>query len=325
MSTLPDFENALTFVIPMVDDVGRPREGMLIEGPQGWGEFSPRGDDDRQAARWLTAATEAGTVGWPDPLRGRIPVAVNVPAVAPDRARTLAAPYRGRTVEVAVAAEPGSLDDDVARVAAVRDAIGPDGTVRCTAGGAWDVDHAVSAIRALEQAAGGLEYVEQPCVTNDELAAVRRKVDVRVAVDVAARHAHDAANVSLTEAADVVVLRSGPLGGVRRALRVAEVCELPCVVSSSWESSVGLAGGLALAGALPELPFACALGTVTLLTGDLVAEVRSLQPVDGYLPVAPMPPAPDPERMARFAQHDPAREAFWRDLLHRATSNASGR
>jgi O-succinylbenzoate synthase len=300
---------------------------MLIEGPQGWGEFSPLGADDRHAARWLTAATEAGTVGWPDPVRGRIPVAVTVPAIAPDRAHALAAEARGRTVEVAVAAKgalgdaaKGALGDAVARVEAVRDAIGPDGAVRCTVDGAWDVDTAVATIAALEKAAGGLEFVEQPCLTVEELAAVRRKVDVKIALDVSARHAHDPLSVPFPDAADVVVLKSGPLGGVRRALRVAELSGLPCVVSSSLESSVGLAGGLALAGALPELPFACGLGTVALLTGDLVTSARSLRPVDGWLPVAPMPPAPDPDRMGPFIQTDPERVAWWRALLQRAQS-----
>ena len=303
----------------MVGD-GHPREGMLIEGPQGWGEFSPLGDDDRQAARWLTAATEAGTVGWPDPLRGRIPVAVHVPAVGPDRAHELAAQSRGRTVEVALGARPDSLGDDVARLEAVRDAVGPAGAVRCIANAAWDVDAAVTALSALDKAAGGLEFVEQPCLSREDLATVRRRVDIRIAIDVSLRHADDAMTVPLVTAADVVVLKSGPLGGVRRALRVAEICELPCVVSSSRESSVGLAGGLALAGALPELPFACALDTVTLLAGDLVADARSLVPIDGHLPVAPMPPAPDPERMARFLQTDPARVQWWRELLARARS-----
>jgi o-succinylbenzoate synthase len=320
VTSLPDFDDALTFVIPMIDGVGggRPREGMLIEGPQGWGEFSPLGDDDRQLLRWLTSATEAGTVGWPDPVRGRIPVAVTVPAVAPDRARKLAA--GGRAAEVVVAAPGGSLRDDVARVEAVRDAMGSDGAIRCTANGAWDVETAVSAIAALEKAAGELEYVEQPCATNDELAQARRRVDVRIAVDVSLRHTDDALSVSLGRAADIVVLKCGPLGGVRRALRVAESCALPCVVSSSWESSVGLAGGLALAGALPELPFACGLGTVALLADDLVTGARSLQPVDGHLPVAPMPPAPDPKLVARFIQTDPDQVARWRNRLRRARS-----
>jgi o-succinylbenzoate synthase len=318
VTTLIDFDEAPVFAIPVIGGFGgvSMREGMLIEGPQGWGEFSPSADcDDREAARWLTAAIEAGTVGWPDPVRGRVPVAVTVPAVDPNRAYEIAANAGCRTAEVTVGDRGDSLIADIARLEAVRDALGSDGAIRCVANGMWDVDTGVSAIPALAKAAGGLEYVEQPCRMIDELAAVRLKVDVRIAVHVSIRHAGDPLGVSLADAADVAVLTCGPLGGVRRALRVAEACGLPCVVSSALETSVGLAGGLALAGALPELRFACGLGTRSLLTGDLVAAPRSLVPVDGYLPVAPMPPPPDPELIKRYAVTDRDRIAWWRERL----------
>jgi len=169
----------------------------------------------------------------------------------------------------------------------------------------------VRAIGILGEAAAGVEFVADPCRTTAELAAVRGRVDVPIA-----------ARASCAEAVDVVVLRSGPLGGVRRALRVAERLELPCVVSSSGETSIGLAAGLALAGALPELPYACALGTVTLLDGDLVAPGRSLRPVDGHLPVAPTPAAPVPELVRRFAVTDAERVDAWRRRLRSARSGA---
>ena len=74
MKTWIDFDAAPVFAIPLTDG-GEICEGMLLEGPQGWGEFSaPRHLDERRAARWLTAAIEVGTVGWPDPVRGRVPV-----------------------------------------------------------------------------------------------------------------------------------------------------------------------------------------------------------------------------------------------------------
>jgi O-succinylbenzoate synthase len=79
------------------------------------------------------------------------------------------------------------------------------------------------------------------------------------------------------------VLKVQPLGGVRACLRIAEEIGLPVVVSSALESSVGIAAGVALAAALPELPYACGLATVQLLTDDLVTE--PLLPVDGELPV----------------------------------------
>ena len=178
----------------------------------------------------------------------------------------------------------------------------------------WDVDTAVAAIAALERAAGGLEYVAQPCRTSDELTAVRRRVDVPVATTVPIR-AGDPLRASLVGAADVAILRTGPLGGARRALMVADACGLPCVVSSALETSVGLSAGLALAGALPDLHFACGLGTRSLLSGDVVAGTRSLVAVGGYLPVAPMPPAPDAELITRYQVTDDARIAWWRARL----------
>src|ERR1044072_4720759 len=181
MKTMIDFDTARTFAIPMTTrfrgiDV---REGMLIEGPAGWGEFSAFAEyGDAESASWLTAALEACTVGWPDPVRGRIPVNATVPAVGPQDAHRIAAASGCRTVKVKVADSPSSLPADLERLAAVRDALGPSGLVRCDANGAWDVDAAVSAIAALDRAAGGLEYVEQPCATIEELAAVRRRVSV---------------------------------------------------------------------------------------------------------------------------------------------------
>jgi o-succinylbenzoate synthase len=320
MKTMIDFAEARTFAIPLTArfrgiDV---REGMLIEGPAGWGEFAAFPEyDDAEAASWLTAAIEACTVGWPDPVRGRVPVNAIVPAVGPERAHELAASSGCRTVKVKVADHPDSLPSDIERLEAVRDAVGPAGLVRCDANGAWDVDTAVAVISVLDRAAGGLEFVEQPCRTIEELALVRRRVSVRIAADESIRRAADPLRVAVAEAADVAVLKATPLGGVRRALQVADACGLPCVVSSALETSVGLAAGLALAGALPSLDFACGLGTLSLLTSDVVGPARSLRPVDGYLPVAPVPPTPDPSLLDRYAIADPARAAWWRERLAR--------
>ncbi|WP_365998770.1 enolase C-terminal domain-like protein [Mycolicibacterium sp.] len=302
-----DFEASPIFGIPLTDGTG-VREGMLIEGPQGWGEFSPPPDcDDRETARWLTAAVEGGTVGWPDPVRGRIPIAVTVAAVDPAAAHRIVEDSGCLTADVTVASYPRSLGDDIARVEAVRAALGRNGRIRLNANGKWAVDDAVHAITLLAKAAGGLEFVEQPCGTAGETAALRGRIDTPIA-----------ASVTSADGADVAILRSGPLGGVRRALRLAERLDMPCVVSSSYETSIGLTGGLALAGVLPELPFACALGTMSALAGDVVVARRSLVPVDGYLPVAPMPASPAPELVARYAVTDPERIDAWRRRLQSA-------
>lgn len=321
MQTLIDFDRAPVFAIPATADTGAPavREGMLIDGPQAWGEFSP--DPEANPAvlgRWLTAALEGGTVGWPDPVRGRVPVAVRVPAVTASEAHRLVSDSGCHTADVVVGCGPPA--EDIARVQAVRDALGPSGVIRCDANGQWGIDDAIAAVAELRRAAGALQYVEQPCATIEELAVFRRRVDVPVAVDQSLRNAPDPSGLDLSEAADIAVLSFGPMGGVRRALRIAEAIGLPCVVTSTGETSVGLAGGVALAGVLPELPYACALGTRALLAGDVVAPGRWLIPVDGCLPVAPMPPGPDGDLLERFALTDPDRVTWWRQRLTAALS-----
>lgn len=294
------------------------REGMLIRGPAGWGEFCPFADyDDTVSASWLATTIEQCTIGWPEPVRDRVAVNCTIPAVDPEHARNITARSGCRTAKVKVADHPASLSEDLARVEAVRDALGAGGAIRVDANGTWDIDTAVSHIRLLDKAAGGLEYVEQPCRTIMELAVVRRRVSVRIAADESIRRAEDPLRVAVAGAADVAVIKCTPLGGVRRSLQVAEAAGLPCVVSSALETSIGLAAQLALAGALPELDFACGLGTLSLLNGDVVADGESLRPVNGYLAVPRTPAIPDPVLLDRYELVDPRQTAWWRDRLAR--------
>jgi O-succinylbenzoate synthase len=283
------------------------RDGLLVRGPAGWGEFSPFWEyGAEESRRWWAAAREAAVEGWPPPVRNAVPVNVTVPAVDPERAHALVRGSGCRTAKVKVA-EPGqTLADDVARVEAVRDALGPEGAIRVDANAAWSVDTAVARIKELD--AVGLEYVEQPCAGLDELAALRRRIDVRIAADEVVRRADDPLRVDLREACDVVVLKVQPLGGVRAALQVAEAHGLPCVVSSALESSVGIAAGVALAAALPDLPFACGLATVALFSDDVTSS--PLLPVDGALPVA----RPEPDRLAAV-RADEQTAARWQRRL----------
>ncbi len=285
------------------------REGVLLRGDAGWAEWSPFWDyDHAECMSWLAAAREAADVGWPAPRRTTIPVNVTVPAVGPDLAARVVRESHGcRTAKVKVA-EPGQAEsDDVARVEAVVAALaegGPGGRVRVDANGAWDVDTAVRMTRLLDRAGGGLEYVEQPCASVEDLARVRRQVQVPIAADESIRRAADPLRVRRLEAADVAVLKVQPLGGVAACLRIAEQIGLPVVVSSALETSVGIAAGLALAAALPELPYACGLATLQLLEGDVTSSPMVV--VDGALPVvrpdvdAASAPAADDATTARW-------------------------
>ncbi|KRC52761.1 MULTISPECIES: o-succinylbenzoate synthase [unclassified Nocardioides] len=287
------------------------REVALLAGPNGWGEWSPFLEYPPEVAEpWLRCAEEAMAGDWPAPVRSSVPVNVTVPAVDPERAHAIVLAGGCRTAKVKVA-EPGQTTaDDEARLEAVRDALGPDGHVRVDANGGWSVDEAVAAIGLLDRAAGGLEYVEQPTATVEELALVRRRVAVPIAADESIRRAEDPYRVRDLEAADIAVLKVQPLGGVRACLEIAERIGLPVVVSSALETSVGIAAGVALAAALPSLPHACGLATVQLLTADVATS--PLLPVDGALPVGAV--AVDVPAMEVLAAA-PDRVAHWEARL----------
>lgn len=258
MRTLIDFDDAPVIALPTA---AGPRYGVLVEGPQGWGEFSPPPDaDDALAARWLTAAMEPSTVGWPDAVRGRVPV--------DDGARRL-------TVE------------------------------------AIDVEAAVTRIGQLR--AGDIELVLLLCRDPADARSIRRRVDVPIAVDAALLLADP-------QCADIAVLRCGPSGGVRRAMRRAERLGLPALVQFTGTTSIGVAADVALAAALPQLAFAFAPVPGWLAEADVVSEARTLIPRDGHLPAAPMPAAPDPVRLQRFTVTDEETVGHWRGLLRRAAA-----
>ena len=299
------------------------RQGMVWRGPAGWAEWSPFLDyHGSELVPWLRAADEAAEEGWPDPVRTEIEVNSTIPAVGPEQAFARARAAGCRTAKVKVAEPGGSLADDLARVEAVRDALGPDGRVRVDANGCWSVDQAESAIRQLRRF--GLEYVEQPCRTVEELARLRRRLarsgmNVLIAADESIRRAEDPLRVASLGAADVAVLKVQPLGGVRASLEIAERIGLPVVVSSALETSIGLRAGLALAAALPELPFACGLNTIGLLAGDLAGQ--ALAAVDGVIRLREV--EVDSTALERH-RADPAVAEFWQARLVRTRELANG-
>ena len=276
------------------------REALLFEGPSGWAEWAPfRDHADAHSARWLQAAIEQAYGSWPEPLRQSVPVNAILPDLgAADSAVWAAEQFAAgmRTFKLKVG---NDARVDAARVAAVREAVGDNAALRVDANGRWTQESALEVLPRLLRAAGELEYVEQPCASLRDCAAVRRALPVRVAVDEGVRLAGDPAAVAdaLLAAADVIVVKAIPLGGVRAALGLAQAVGLPVVVSGSLDTSVGLAAGVALAAALPELEFACGLGTGTLFDADVVS--APLLPVGGELRFTRV--VPEPELLERYA------------------------
>lgn len=289
------------------------REALLVEGPEGWAEFSPFVEyDDLESATWLAAAIDFAWRTQPEPLRERIGVNATIPAVEAAQVAEVLARFAGcRTAKVKVA-EPGqTLADDIARVRAVREAMGPEGRIRVDANGLWNVDEAEHAVHALNEF--DLEYVEQPCATVPELAELRTRVKymgIPVAADESIRKSSDPLAVAREKAADLLVIKAQPLGGITHALQIITAAGLPVVVSSALDTAIGLSQGAALAAALPTLDYDCGLGTASLFLDD----VADLRPVDGSIPAARV--TPDPDALARLAASDERRD-WWLDRLTR--------
>jgi O-succinylbenzoate synthase len=251
------------------------RSGYLLEGPAGWGEYSPLPSwDDAERAAAERSALEAATLPFPAQARARVAVNAMVPRLAPDVAAALARDSGCATIKVKV----GDADS-VDRVAAIRAACGPGVRIRLDANGAWDLDTALRMLAHLR--AYDIEMVEDPVTSLEDLRALRGKVGMAVAAESPIRTTADARRLHDLEAADVIVLKPQRIGGIREALRAADASGLPAIASSALETSVGLAAVLAVAAALPDAPFAHGAGTALLLASDVVAD--PLLPVDGWL------------------------------------------
>lgn len=262
------------------------RELLIFEGPQGhseWAAFTEYSDEE--AAIWLEAAIEWGFTPLPTPSRNSVFVNAILPAVAPEEvSKILSRACKFRTVKVKVA-EPGqSITDDLARIDQVLQ-LYPETKLRIDANGGYQVEQALELIQALGNKEISLEYFEQPVATVAELAELKLKANALgflIAADESVRKASDPLAVELAGAADILVLKSAPLGGVQKALTVASQSSLPVVASSAMQSSIGLAAELHFAASL-DSDFDAGLGTLNLFAGDLVSD--SLKPIDGELEV----------------------------------------
>ena len=253
-----------------------------------------------------------------------MPINATIPAVPAPQVPRIAARFPGVSAVKIKIAERGiaSLDEDLERIAAVRQAL-PDAHVRCDANGAYSDDDAKTALTALART-GPLQYVEQPVAEVEGLARLREwasiaRVPVPIAADESIRKVSDPLRVSSLGAADVIVVKTQPLGGIRAAASVIEAAGLPAVVSSGLESSVGLAAGVALAAHLPVPeaaaaslgePPAAGLGTAALLSGDVADP--ALLPRDGVLPWGRV--VPDAALLETYAA-GPERARFWTERL----------
>ncbi len=284
------------------------REVALFKGPYGWGEFSPFLEyDDVESSHWLASAIEAATQPRPKLFRSSIAVNGTIPATNDQKVvDELVASYPGvKTYKVKVG---DNLSEDIFRLARIR-SLGRKVNIRIDVNGLWSVEQALTNLHAFYENVGPFEYVEQPCATLDELRELKSKIRIplKITVDEVIRKSPDPFALDLQGAADIVMLKVQPLGGIKRARAIAEHHKLPVVVSSALDSAVGINYGLTLAASFQDLNFDCGLATGSLLAKD----VAHLPIVDGMMQISEFEPQLDGLDVA------PDRFEWWKNRIMR--------
>lgn len=292
------------------------REVMVFEGPHGWTEWSPFLEyDDQEAATWLKAAIEFAYAPTPELRTKSIYVNATLAAVAPAEVEEqLEAFGEFRTVKIKVA-EPGqTIEDDLARIRRVRE-LRPSVALRIDANGGYDVSTAIELAKQLAIESIDLQYFEQPVKSIAELAEVRgrlARIGTKVAADELVRKASDPLAVVEANAADVLVIKAQPLGGITSALEITNRANLPVTVSSALETSIGISMGLHLAAAIEVESFDAGLATVALLTDDVCDEPFIAK--NSKLEVKRA--VPSETKLAKLAA-DSERNDWWQERLRR--------
>jgi O-succinylbenzoate synthase len=263
------------------------REVALFKGEYGWAEFSPFLEYGyEESAPWLASAIEAATKPRPQLFHNSIKVNGTIPATNDkDVINSLIASYDGvKTFKVKVG---DNLSEDIVRLARIR-SLGRDVKIRIDVNGLWSVKDALTNLYAFYEEVGPFEYVEQPCATIEELRELKASIHIplKIAVDEVLRKAKDPFAIDLSGAADILMLKVQPLGGIAGAHEIAQHHNLPVVVSSALESAVGINYGLALAASFEEMEFDCGLATGSLLSAD----VGHLPIVDGEIAISEIEP-----------------------------------
>lgn len=262
------------------------REVALFKGPNGWGEFSPFLEyEAEEASHWLGAGIEAAFGQLPLTNRNEIEINATLPSVDTKiDVENILSWYPGcKVVKIKVGTD---LDFDIQRIENAL-AVNPNYKIRLDVNGLWNVKQAEDAVAQIIDRVGieKIQYIEQPVSTIEELKELN--LPIPVAGDEVIRKAADPFKVDLNGAVDILMLKVSPLGGINRAKAIAAHHKLPVVVSSALESAVGISQGIKLAASLPELNFACGLGTGKLLTND----VANLPIVDGRMKVTNVNPS----------------------------------
>ena len=245
-------------------------------------------------------------------VRQRVPIKMSISGASPERAAELARWAVGqglKTAKVKVGLEP---EGDVARVRAVRDAVGPGFRLGVDANGGWSPRIAIQTVRRMADECN-IYFAEQPVAPLDVqwMADVRRSVPVPVMADESCYTLQDAMALVRAGAADILSVYVGKGGGIGPAGKIASVAEaagLTCTVGSNLELGIASAAMAHLATATTGIgaeEFPCDILGPLAYEHDLLRE--SLDVRDGTVAVPDKPGLGvefDEEMLARYRVTD---------------------
>ena len=180
----------------------------------------------------------------------------------------------------------GDISQEVERIAAIREAIGPHTHLRLDANEAWGLEQAVEVLSQCVQYT--IQYVEQPLPAHElkDMHALRQAVPLPLAADEALYNLKSAERILDHKAADILIIKPQLAGGLRVGRQIIQRAAergVQCVVTSTIETGIGVAAALHLAAASPEISLECGLATLNLLVDDLIIEELVVQ--NGYMQV----------------------------------------
>lgn len=283
------------------------REMVLFEGPAGWSEFSPFIEyENQEAAIWLKAALDSAENQPPKKIREGIEINATLPNVNTSEVKNLLTKFPGcTTIKVKI----NNFQADQELLAEALNYV-PDAKFRLDVNGQWNLDQAIENLKNYEKSFGEkIDYVEQPCTEVTDLLQLRDKTNIKIAIDESIRKNLNQNYALLKEVADIAVIKWAPAGGITSALELIEKIDLPVVISSALESSIGISHGLSLAQSVSNLYGACGLGTTAFFKSDVTTMPLSIN--DGVIVNRKV----TPDLIDEFGA-DPDRNKWWHNRIN---------
>ncbi|MFC6997505.1 mandelate racemase/muconate lactonizing enzyme family protein [Rufibacter roseus] len=202
---------------------------------------------------------------------------------SPEEMATQAKEFKSKGASMIKVKLGKGVNEDLERIRAIRQAVGPEIKLRLDANQGWEFDEAGYAFQAMEEL--DIQFCEQPMRTwyDDYLPELVQKSPVKIMADESCYHHHDARKLIAKGATDYLNIKFAKSGGIAEAQRIADIAEknnTPCMIGCMLESRLALSANLHFAYANPTLQF---FDLDSCMTGPLEDPVVGGVSYNGFL------------------------------------------